>query len=427
MNLDLKQIQEKHENSVESDGGISYNSPQNGDFREPQNLKSRVNEPESERGIPTDLSVRKISTMQKVAIFVVGLFAVGLISAGVMRYGVGWFEKKPKTEKQTSTESAGNSRHDFTKGQKETLAAAEEEVEIVKPASAEAKTEDAASEDIEKSAAVEAKVASEPEDLRLSSPLDFKTDGSDGAAENVLNNSDIATATVQNDTQSDVGLGIGTGQQGLSARLNSTAFTPTFARQRGSTDFLLARGTGIPCVVMTRIVTTYPGVTKCQVSEDVYSANGKVLLVGKGSVVHGEQQSALMQGQARVFVAWSGLETPDGVTVNIDSLGADPLGGSGHPAKINGHFWKRFGGAIMISMIGNVGDGISNRQNRTSGNNNHISYERTSDAAQEIATEALRNSINIPPTGYVNQGERIMVYIVRDVDFSGVYELVETN
>lgn len=81
----------------------------------------------------------------------------------------------------------------------------------------------------------------------------------------------------------------------------------------------------------------------------------------------------------------------------------------------------------MISLISDVGTGLSNMQNRTNGSNNHISYENMSDAAQEMATEALKNSINIPPTGYVNQGTEIMVYVARDVDFSGVYENVSVR
>ncbi len=78
----------------------------------------------------------------------------------------------------------------------------------------------------------------------------------------------------------------------------------------------------------------------------------------------------------------------------------------------------------MISLIGDIGDAVGNRQTRTSGNNNHISYENTSEAAQQMATEALKNSINIPPTGTINQGSLINIMVARDVDFSKVYELV---
>lgn len=189
--------------------------------------------------------------------------------------------------------------------------------------------------------------------------------------------------------------GSGSGQQGLAGRLNTTVFASTAAQQRGSRDYLLSRGTGIQCTLLTRIVTTYPGLTKCQVTNDVYSANGKTLLVEKGTVVLGRQQSALLQGQARVFAAWGTLETPSGVVVNIDSLGADPLGGSGHPARVNTHFWKRFG-SIMLSLIDDVAGYASNR--RSNGNNN-VTFDSTtqSDLTVAVGTKQHQHSL---PTGW---------------------------
>lgn len=403
-----------------------HKTPQDGDFRV-QNLSEQIQTPEAERGIPRDLSVRKVSTMKKVAVLVLGLFSVGLISAGVMRYGAGWFKKEPKPE-QTHVTSSSGSRHDFGKSQKETLASASG-VEVVEEAASEPEIE-AASEPkptVEPQPAPPAPIASEPPpDMRLTSPLMFDEKegnavesaaaGVDGAVGGGNSPSLFGNSAESGDTEN-------ANQQRLSARLNGSTFTPAVARQRGNLDFLLGRGTGIPCGLLTRIVTTYPGITKCQVLNDVYSANGKVLLVEKGSIIHGEQQSALMQGQARVFAAWTTLKTPNGVTVKIDSLGADPLGGSGHPARVNNHFWQRIGGAVMISMI----DDTINAYGRRSKSSSNVSFESTTESAQDIATEVLKNTINIPPTGYVNQGERIMVYVARDIDFSHVYEMVTTD
>ena len=384
-----------------------------------QNLSEQIQTPEAERGIPRDLSVRKNSTMKKVVILVLGLFSVGLISAGVMRYGAGWFKKEPKPE-QTHVASSSGSRHDFGKSQKETLASPSN-VEVVVEAASEPKPT------VEAQPEPPAPVVSEPPpDMRLTSPLMF--DEKEGnAAESAA--AGVGSAVGGSGSPSLFGNAPESGdtenakQQGLAARLNGSTFTPAVAQQRGNLDFLLGRSTGILCGLLTRIVTTYPGITKCQVLNDVYSANGKVLLVEKGSIIHGEQQSALMQGQARVFAAWTTLETPNGVTVKIDSLGADPLGGSGHPARVNNHFWKRIGGAVMISMI----DDTINAYGRRSKSSSNVSFESTTESAQDIATEVLKNTINIPPTGYVNQGERIMVYVARDVDFSHVYDMVSTD
>ena len=77
----------------------------------------------------------------------------------------------------------------------------------------------------------------------------------------------------------------------------------------------------------------------------------------------------------------------------------------------------------MISLIGDLGDYAANRRNNKS-NGQTFNFDNTSESAQDMATEALKNSINIPPTGYVNQGSRINIIVARDVDFGNVYERV---
>lgn len=214
-----------------------------------------------------------------------------------------------------------------------------------------------------------------------------------------------------------------TGNSSFGNKLNPTATPRSLAQVRHNQSMLLTKGTNIQCVLETRIITTQPGFTRCQVAHDVYSADGKVLLVERGSKIIGEQTAAMLQGQARVFVLWNELDTPKGVKVSLASPGGGALGEGGHGASVNYHFWQRFGGAMMVSMIADFGDYLSNKGNRN-GSNNNITYDNTSDAAQQLATEVLRNSINIPPTGTINQGTLLNVMVARDVDFSKVYEVV---
>ena len=138
----------------------------------------------------------------------------------------------------------------------------------------------------------------------------------------------------------------------FASQLNPTQTAGVRAMRRANSDYLLAKGTNIPCTLQTRIVTTQAGFTRCIVNKDVYSANGKVLLLERGSKITGEQTAALLQGQARIFALWNEVETPYGVRVNLASPSAGQLGEAGIGANVKYHFWQRFSGAIMISLIG---------------------------------------------------------------------------
>lgn len=210
-------------------------------------------------------------------------------------------------------------------------------------------------------------------------------------------------------------------QTPLNNRLQPTITASTRANKRADLTYLLKKGTNIGCTLDTRIVTTHPGITRCLVTKDVYSANGKVLLIERGSEIIGEQTTSMLQGQAKVFVLWNTIDTPSGITLDIASPSADSLGASGQDAQVDTHFWKRFGGAILLSIID---DGLEMIGDAIKRNNDRIVYDSSSNNIENMATEALRNSINIPPTGYVNQGTLLNVMVARDVDFRGVYELV---
>ncbi|AME26806.1 type IV secretion system protein VirB10 [Burkholderia sp. PAMC 26561] len=208
---------------------------------------------------------------------------------------------------------------------------------------------------------------------------------------------------------------------GLDDRLTPSALASVKASFLPDLDYLLKRGIIIPCGQRTKIVTTYPGATSCIVTKDVYSADGQTLLIERGSEATGEQRTSLMQGQARIFVLWSRIDMPNGVTIPLDSPGSDSLGASGLNAYVDTHFWDRFGGAIMVSLIGDFGQAASNRS--LGSGNNQIQFSNTSSAGQSLADDTLKNTIDIPPTAYSNQGSALNIFVARDVDFRSVYDL----
>jgi type IV secretion system protein VirB10 len=187
-------------------------------------------------------------------------------------------------------------------------------------------------------------------------------------------------------------------------------------------DLLITQGTMMDCVLETKIITTQPGMTTCHLTRDIYSTSGRVVLLDRGSKVVGFYQGGMQQGQARVFVQWSRVETPQGVLISLDSPATGPLGEAGLGGTVATHFWTRFGGAILISLIGDFGSWAS-AQGDAGGNTNSIRFDNTSNGAESAAVEALRNSVNIPPTLTKNQGERVAILVARDLDFSDVYAL----
>jgi type IV secretion system protein VirB10 len=144
---------------------------------------------------------------------------------------------------------------------------------------------------------------------------------------------------------------LGSGNDALTSRLQASVFDARSAARFPDMDYLLKRGTTVPCALKTGIDTTLPGIVICTALNDVYSASGKTLLIERGASVFGEQQSSLKQGQARTFVIWTRIDNPNGVFANIDSPASDVMGYSGIPGEVDTHFWARFGGAIMISLI----------------------------------------------------------------------------
>lgn len=188
------------------------------------------------------------------------------------------------------------------------------------------------------------------------------------------------------------------------------------AMVRHSRKFLLMRGSNIPCTIIPRVITNYLSQPTCVVNEDVYSPEG-IVLIDRGSKVFGEQRIAMQQGVKRVFIAWADIETPEGVSIKIDSMAADALGGSGIDAWIDNHYKERFGAAIFLSFMDDLFEIIAAEAGK-----NEYNFENSTDNASSMAQIALESSINIKPTGYIMPARQTNIIVARDVDFTDIYK-----
>lgn len=205
---------------------------------------------------------------------------------------------------------------------------------------------------------------------------------------------------------------------GLAALLRPTTTVAVRAQVLPTQRLLLPKGAFLDCTLETAIDSTLPGMTTCILATDTFGVDGQVVLLERGTKLVGETRGQVQQGAARLFVLWNEARTPAGVIVPLASPGADELGRSGLPGTVDRHFWDRFGAAMLVSVIDGA---VQSAVQSSRGSGGTVIVNPT--ATQDVMTEVLKSTINIPPTVVKHQGDRIQVLVARDLDFRSVYEL----
>jgi type IV secretion system protein VirB10 len=208
--------------------------------------------------------------------------------------------------------------------------------------------------------------------------------------------------------------------------LQKSATPRVAAGQLGDRSLILPKGTAFTCALKTKLISAASGFVSCQVQRNVFSDDGRVLLVERGSHMDGEYRIASVRpGTVRIPVLWTRIRTPNGVTVDIESPGTGPLGESGIDGYLDNRWPERIGAAMLLSLIDDsVKLAIEDRANTgTAGTGNTILLPSTTSSTSKLAEKVLDSTINIPPLIYQNQGGIVGIYVARDVDFSSVYEL----
>ncbi|QCJ00982.1 type IV secretion system protein VirB10 [Agrobacterium larrymoorei] len=243
-----------------------------------------------------------------------------------------------------------------------------------------------------------------------------------GSAQNGLQsvNTNIEERGDANPSPNNLAASVQETENGLSTRMKPSILQPSLATLLPNPDFAITQGTIIPCILQTAIDTNLAGYVKCVLPQDIRGTTGNVVLLDRGTIVVGEIQRGLQQGDARVFVLWSRAETPSHAIVSLASPGADELGRSGLPGTVNNHFWSRFSGAMLLSVVQGAVQAASSYAGNSAGGTSINSFQNN---GEQAADTALRASINIPPTLSKNEGDTVSIFVARDLDFSGVYQL----
>ena len=180
----------------------------------------------------------------------------------------------------------------------------------------------------------------------------------------------------------------------------------------GNAKATIPQGAMIPGVLETALDSDLPGFARAVVSRDVRGFDGSAVLIPRGSRVIGQYKSAVAQGQSRAFVIWTRIIRPDGATIQIGSPGTDPLGRAGLEGKVDRHFFERFGGSILLSVLN---AGVASLASAPS---TQVVIGSSAEATS-LGAQALQPT-SISPTIKVAQGSAIRIFVARDLDFSSV-------
>jgi type IV secretory pathway VirB10-like protein len=192
------------------------------------------------------------------------------------------------------------------------------------------------------------------------------------------------------------------------------------------TPFEIKEGTTIPAQLETAVNTDVPGGVRARITRDVYdSRTQQHLLIPKGSVALGSVEGGAVVGQRRIAMVWDRLLLPDGRSIELGSQETkDGIGAGGVRGRVDKHAFRRFSGALMVSLVG-AGARIATAEPQAgfvvAPNAKTIIGQGAAQQTAEVATSMLERNVNIRPTIKLEEGHPFHIYLQNDVAFAQPY------
>lgn len=169
-------------------------------------------------------------------------------------------------------------------------------------------------------------------------------------------------------------------------------------------------GTLITAVLETALDSSAAGQARAVVTRNVAGFDGSRILIPRGTRLYGLYESNVAQGQNRAQIRWSRLLRPDGVTMEIDSPAADPMGRTGVRGRVNSHFFERLGNAVLSTTV-NLGSALAARSSSPV----IVAVPNGTQSSGVFQNpEQIRSTLTVKP------GTRVSVFVQHDLDFSSV-------
>ena len=176
---------------------------------------------------------------------------------------------------------------------------------------------------------------------------------------------------------------------------------------------LVPQGALIPAAIETPIDSSQGGAVRAITTGDTRGFDGTRILIPRGSHLIGEIRSDARANQNRVTIIWTRMIRPDGIAIKLLAQGADTQGGAGVVGKVDTHLLSRMGSAAFQTAL-TVGVALASRPG-----NGSVVLGVPAQTAGNVAQAGAPQGENVP-TVKVDSGTPIMVFVNRDMDFTGV-------
>jgi type IV secretion system protein VirB10 len=199
--------------------------------------------------------------------------------------------------------------------------------------------------------------------------------------------------------------------------------TTIAALEPAGSPYTLTAGTVIPGLLLTAINSDLPGEIVGQVSRPVYdSRTQRIVLIPRGSRLVGTYDNQVAAGQGRLLVAWTRLIFPDGRSLRLPGLAlTDPAGQSGAKDRVDNHWRRVFGNALLLSAI-SAGAQVSQPAQATvlsTPSAGQVAAGAVGQELSQVAIEILRRGMDVAPTITIRAGQPFNVFLSGDLVFDG--------
>ena len=183
----------------------------------------------------------------------------------------------------------------------------------------------------------------------------------------------------------------------------------------------ILEGTIIHATLETAVNSDLPGSMRAVISRPVYSADGLNKLLSPGDRLVMKYTSKVTKGAARIFAVGSRIIKADGISINLGSEVASPLGVVGVGAdSVDTHFFERFGEATLLAVL-SASAATMNVSDEEQLNSLSMYRSGIAESFADSAKGSLKQNTNLAPTLKIGQGKEITVFVAKDLNFDKVY------